>query len=81
MEPGTDSKCFRRVSYYRYFHHMKKGIQQTVNCSEKHYKGILVCVGTSLLSPKPHRRAGQAQGLASACTRHTALGSQGPRLR
>lgn len=31
MEPGTDSKCFRRVSYYRYFHHRKKGIQQTLN--------------------------------------------------
>lgn len=80
MEPGTDSKCFRCVSYYRYFH-MKKGIQQTLNCSEKHYKGILVCVGTSLLSPKPHRRAGSGSGTRLCLYKAHSPVSQGPRLR
>ena len=77
IEPGTDSKCFRRVSYYCYFHHMKKGIQQTLNCSEKHYKGILVCMGTSLLSPKPHRRAGSGSGTCLCLYKAHSLGASG----
>lgn len=43
---------------------------------EKYYKGILVCGGgDSLLSPEPYQGQDQAQGLASACRSHEALGS------